>query len=145
MPKAAILPKPKNDNGYFEQMVFAIFISGFSRKVIESKWEGFKEVFENFDITKVALWGDKEMTDALTSTRIIRNAKKIESAVANARILLEKKQEFGSVEKYIASLGDESVHAERLHAIQKEFRYMGPKSANMFLYFSGEKIPGYNC
>ena len=74
-------PKPETDTEYFAHLIRATFVVGFSRKVIENKWKGFEEVFENFDLGKVATWGDKEILDASESTKIVRNSRKIGATV----------------------------------------------------------------
>ena len=42
--------KSSDDNGYFEEMTRAVFQSGFNWKVIESKWDHFRQAFANFSI-----------------------------------------------------------------------------------------------
>ncbi|MEQ8346732.1 MAG: DNA-3-methyladenine glycosylase I [Sneathiellaceae bacterium] len=105
-PKAleALLPEVKpaaelrklTDDRWLAAMTRGIFQSGFSWKVIDSKWPGFEAAFHGFDPGRNALMPDEEM-DALTrDTRIVRNAQKIASVRENAGFLLDLAREHGS-------------------------------------------------
>ena len=45
------MPKPKNDDGYFEMMSRAVFAAGLNWSVVDKKWPEIKLVFDNFVIT----------------------------------------------------------------------------------------------
>ena len=52
------MPRPNDDDGYFEQMSKAVFLAGLNWKVIEKKWPDIKRLFANFSIDAVAQFGD---------------------------------------------------------------------------------------
>ena len=69
--------KPENEKGYFEILSKAVFNAGFSYQVVNTKWEGIKEVFNEFDPEIISNWTIDEVSDALESPKIIRNSKKV--------------------------------------------------------------------
>lgn len=139
MPEGKKIDRPKDNNGYFEKMIRSMFVVGFSRKVVDDKWEGFRSVFQNFDIDKVASWGEFDVLDAVERPEIVRNFKKIGATVSNAKALQEIIRENGDVHSYIRSLDDLDFDS-RIKAISKKFQWFGPTSTKIFLYSSGEPI-----
>jgi 3-methyladenine DNA glycosylase Tag len=77
--------KPTSLDDYLEVMSKAVFQSGMSWKVVEAKWEGTREAFDNFDVTKVAAYDDKDLDDLSKDTRVIRNYRKLAAIVGNAQ------------------------------------------------------------
>src|SRR5260370_42448589 len=61
MTRHAPMPRPKDDDGYFEHMSKAVFLAGLNWKVIEKKWPDIKRLFANFSIDAVAQFSDDEI------------------------------------------------------------------------------------
>jgi len=78
------MPRPNNDDGYFEQMSRAVFLAGLNWRVIEKKWPDIKRLFANFSIDEVAQFNDEYIDRLLKDDGMIRSAKKISAVVANA-------------------------------------------------------------
>jgi 3-methyladenine DNA glycosylase Tag len=97
MTRHAPMPRPKNDDGYFEQMSRSVFLAGLNWRVIEKKWPDIKRLFANFSIDAVAQFNDGDIDRLLKDDRMIRSAKKIAAVVANAQTMQKVEQEFGSV------------------------------------------------
>lgn len=76
-----------SDALYLERLTACIFVSGFSKKVIQNKWAGFLEVFHNFDLNKLDEMTADEWDAIRQDTRIIRNARKIQSVRDNADMI----------------------------------------------------------
>ena len=81
--------EPKGLGDYLEVMSKAVFQSGMSWKVINGKWPGIHEAFRGFEPLAVASLTEAEMADLAADTRIIRNRKKVEAIVDNARQMIE--------------------------------------------------------
>jgi 3-methyladenine DNA glycosylase Tag len=129
---------PTKSAEYLEVLSKAVFESGMSWKIIEAKWPGFKEAFYAFDPARLANLSPDEI-DALTAdTRIIRNRRKIDATVHNAQAMLTIEQEFGSVKKYLQSLGGFTAQAAD---IKKRFKHIGDFGVFYFLYVVGEDVP----
>ncbi len=102
--------RPDGDDGYFEQLTKAVFRAGFSWAVIREKWGGFLKSFENFDLSRVAVYGPDELQRLFEDSRIVRNPRKIIATVENARIMLDYIDEHGSFHAYLRSLDHLDYH-----------------------------------
>lgn len=90
-----------NDQKLFEFIVLEGAQAGLSWITILKRREGYREAFANFDPNKVALFGPNKIEKLMQFEGIIRNRRKIESAIANAKAFLKIQAEFGSFDKYI--------------------------------------------
>ena len=90
-----------DDRKQFEFLVLESAQSGLSWLTILRKRENYRLAYDNFEPEKVALYDDKKIDELLTNPGIIRNRKKIEASINNARRFLEVQKEFGSFDKYI--------------------------------------------
>jgi DNA-3-methyladenine glycosylase I len=73
------------DTALFERLTLEAFQSGLSWLTILRKRENFRRAFDGFDVERVAEYGDREVARLLADAGIVRNRKKIEAAIANAR------------------------------------------------------------
>jgi DNA-3-methyladenine glycosylase I len=73
----------------FERLTLEGFQSGLSWLTILRKRENFRRAFEGFDIEKVAAYRAADVGRLLGDAGIVRNRRKIEAAVANARAARE--------------------------------------------------------
>jgi DNA-3-methyladenine glycosylase I len=134
--------KVKSLNDYLEVMSKVVFQSGMSWKLIETKWPGIKEAFDNFDITKVADFDERDIERLSQDRRVIRNYKKLVAIASNARQILELDKQHGSFQKYIRSHAD---FDETLKAMRKDFKFMGPMGVYYFMHVIGEKVPQHKA
>ena len=132
--------KPDDEKGYFEILSKAVFNARFSYQVVNTKWEGTKEVFEEFDPEIISKWTIDEISDALESPKIIRNGKKVKAIVSNAKIFLELVEKNGSFENYLKSFR-EQLYEDKQQIITKQFKWLGPTGAHFFLWSIGENVP----
>ena len=75
--------------------------AGLSWATVLNKREGYRALFDNFEIEKVAQYDQAKIDDLLQNPAIVRNKLKVNSTVTNARLILEIQQEFGSFDAYI--------------------------------------------
>jgi DNA-3-methyladenine glycosylase I len=129
---------PNGPADYFDVLTKAIFQSGLSWQVVESKWPGFREAFDGFDPEKVAAYTDDDIERLAADTRIVRNRKKIEATVTNAQRMVELGSEDGGFAAWLRSRGD---FEQTVAALRGEFRFMGEMGAYFFLYVVGEPTP----
>ena len=132
--------KPIDEKGYFEILSKAVFNAGFSYQVVNSKWEGTKEVFEEFDPKIISKWTIDEISNALESPKIIRNGKKVQAIVSNAKTFLEIVEKYKSFDNYLDSFRDKP-YEEKQQIIAKQFNWLGPTGAHFFLWSIGEDAP----
>ena len=130
--------KPASLDDYLEVMSKAVFQSGMSWKVVESKWPTTREAFFNFDIQKVANLDDKDIDELTQDIRVIRNYRKLNAIVSNAQRMIALDEEYQGFKNYLRSRDD---FDSTLTAIRKDFKFMGPTGIYYFLYVVGEQVP----
>lgn len=92
-----------DDQLLFEHLTLDCFQAGLSWQTILNKRENFRKAFDNFQIEKVASFGEKKKEILLNDAGIIRNRQKIEAAIHNAKLILEIQKSHGSFDAYIWS------------------------------------------
>lgn len=90
-----------DDQRLFEKLCLETFQSGLSWRTILTKRENFRLAFKHFDFYKVALFGEKEITELLNNQGIIRNKRKILAVINNAKRALEMIEREGSLAAFI--------------------------------------------
>lgn len=130
--------EPASLDDYLEVMSKAVFQSGMSWRVVEAKWPGIREAFQDFNAQKVADLSVFEVEALARDTRVIRNRRKLAAIVDNAQRMIELDREHGSFRSYLRSHGDFDA---TLAALRKDFKFMGPTSVYYFLYVVGEEVP----
>ena len=93
----------RDDNKQFEFLILESAQAGLSWITVLKKRENYRRAYDNFNVKKVAQYGDKKIEELLKNKGIIRNRLKIESSINNARRFLEVKREFKSFSDYIWS------------------------------------------
>lgn len=85
----------------FEKLCLEGFQAGLSWLTILNKREAFRSAFAGFDAAAVARFGPDDVDRLLQDAGIVRHRGKIESAINNARRLLELQAECGSLAAYV--------------------------------------------
>src|SRR5215469_6193369 len=140
MTRHSPMPRPKDDDGYFEQMSKAVFLAGLNWSVIEKKWADIRRSLANFSIDAVAHFDDGDIDRLLKDEGMIRSAKKITAVIANAQAIQQVQREFGSFAKYLQATkatGEEAL----LKDLRKRFAFLGESTAMIFLFSVGEGMP----
>ncbi len=119
-------------------MARVMFQTGISWRVVEAKWPGTQVAFKGFDPERVARLSTKDIDRLMGDTRVIRNRKKLEAIVANARRMLELDAEHRGFKRYLDSLGDFDNTKKEIH---KQFAFMGDAGTWFFLWMVGRKVP----
>ena len=134
--------KPKSLSDFLAIMTKAAFQSGMSWKVIEAKWDGFREAFADFDPETVAGLEEHDVDQLVQDTRIVRNRRKIEATIHNADTILRLSDgNMKGLQSWLRSFED---YDQLVAAIRKEFKFMGPSGIFMWLWVVGEDIPAYH-
>ena len=90
-----------DDRKLFEFLVLEGMQAGLSWSTVLRKRENFRRLFSDFDPERVALFDSRRIELLLQDPSIIRNRRKVEGAVTNARAFLKVSEEFGSFDEYI--------------------------------------------
>jgi len=132
----------EKDDELFERLMFEINQAGLNWILILKKQDNFRQAFENFNIERVAGFGEKEFQRLMNDPGIIRNRLKINAAIENAKIILRIKEETGSFRKWL------DLHSEEINSLEdwtrlfkKTFKFTGGEIVNEFLMSTGY-LPG---
>jgi DNA-3-methyladenine glycosylase I len=90
-----------DDAKHFEFLVLESAQAGLSWATILKKRDGYRRLFSEFDVEKVAEYGSGMVEDLLQDVSIIRNRAKIEATINNAKRFIEVQNEFGTFDNYI--------------------------------------------
>jgi DNA-3-methyladenine glycosylase I len=134
--------RPDTDAGYLEMMAQAIFQAGFSWEVVRRKWPNFRKAFNGFDVDTVAAYSPDDLDRLVADKGIIRNARKIEAVIENARIMRGLIREHGSFYAYLRSL-DNLTYLNRRNTLAQRFRWLGRTGVFVMLWCVGEEVPDW--
>ncbi len=132
--------QPEGLPDYLEVLSKAVFQPGMSWKVVDAKWPGIKEGFHDFDVESVADMSESDLDELTNDTRVIRNRRKLEAVVHNARRMIELDEEFGGFQKYLRSHVDFTAAVKDL---RKNFKFLGDMGCYFFMYVVGEEVPSH--
>ncbi len=90
-----------NDRRLFEMLLLEGAQAGLNWLTILKKRENYRNAFHSFAPEKVAAYSEHDIQRLLADSGIVRNRLKIESAIKNARGVLEIKEEFGTLAAFL--------------------------------------------
>jgi DNA-3-methyladenine glycosylase I len=90
-----------DDRLHFEFLVLEAAQAGLSWLTILKRRDGYRRAFCDFEPRRVAAFSPSDIERLLVEPAIIRNRRKIESAVANARAFVAVQDIFGSFDDYV--------------------------------------------
>ena len=143
---------PSHDESHlFEMLTLEGAQAGLSWSTILGKREGYRRAFEGFDPAVVARFGRRDVDRLLADPGIVRNRAKVESAIANARAILE----LGGFDSYLwgfvggkplvgrwRASSELPAQTELSHGLSRElkrngFRFVGPTICYSFMQAVG--------
>jgi DNA-3-methyladenine glycosylase I len=90
-----------DDRALFEFLILEGAQAGLSWETVLAKRQRYRAVFDGFDPSKIARYGERKVARLLADPGIIRNRLKIAAAVRNARAFLAVQREHGSFDAYV--------------------------------------------
>jgi DNA-3-methyladenine glycosylase I len=96
----------RDERHLFELLVLEGAQAGLSWRSVLDRRSGYRKVFHDYDIVRIAAMADEELASALADPRIIRNRLKVASVRANARAAQTVMAEHGSLDAYLWSFVD---------------------------------------
>jgi DNA-3-methyladenine glycosylase I len=95
---------------HLERLTLEAFQSGLSWLTILNKREAFREAFAGFDADVVAAYDESDVERLMAEPRIVRNRRKIDAAITNARATVALREQ-GGLEAFIWSFRPETTPA----------------------------------
>ncbi len=108
-----------DDRRLFEFLVLEGAQAGLSWLTILKKRENYRRAFAGFDIERVARFNRRSVDRLLADPGIVRNRRKIEAAISNARRCLALQAEFGSLDTYFWQFTEGQVIRNRWRTLDE--------------------------
>lgn len=125
--------RPASDQAYFEILCLCLLQAGLNWSSIRKHWPKYKRGFHDFDPVRLA---QADPAALLASPDVIRNGRKIDALVHNAKEFRAIAREHGSFANFLESLHP-LAEPEQLKALAKRFKHVGPETADYFLHSVG--------
>ena len=130
----------------FEALTLGVFQAGLSWSIVFGKRDAFRKAFRSFDVAEVAGMTEPDVDRLVQDASIIRNRRKIQATVENARAMtsaspslaeLAKSYEFTRT-RAPRSLADLPTSTPEAEAFAKQlksqgYRFVGPTSVYAFM------------
>lgn len=129
-------PAALPDDRVLAEMSKRVFQAGFSWKVIESKWPGFEEAFERFDIAVNVEMSSERLASLLADDRIVRNRAKILAVRDNALLVEQMAALDGSAGHFLARW-DRADQVGLLDYLKQHGARLGGMTGQIFLRSAG--------
>ena len=144
-----------DDHRLFEFLILEGFQAGLSWLTILRKRENYRTELDHFDPQRIAEYDEPKILALLQNPGILRNKKKIEAAIINAKSFLKVQQELGSFDAYIwqfvggapihnrwKSVGEIPSHTSESILMSKDlkekgFKFVGPTICYAFMQAVG--------
>lgn len=130
----------QSDDELFGRLVLEINQAGLSWTTILNKKDNFFRAYDNFNLERVAGYGEEDVRRLLSDAGIIRNKLKIAAAIHNAGVILDLQREHGSFRNWL-----DAQHpldkAGWVKLFKKTFKFTGGEITNEFLMSTGY-LPG---
>ncbi len=134
----------------FERMTLEAFQSGLSWLIILRKRDNFRHAFDQFDIEKIARYGDDDVARLMADANIVRNRAKIDATIANARVAADLDDDLDELlwsfappaRARPAAIADVAAVTPESTAMARElkrrgFRFVGPTTAYALMQATG--------
>ena len=125
---------------YLDVMSKSVFQAGISWLEVEAKWPEIRQAVRGFEPAVVADLTEKDLDDLTNDRRVIRNRRKLDAIVENARRMVDLAEHHGSFHIYLRSHGG---FENMVKDLRKQFRFLGNTGAHHFLWVVNEEVPFY--
>lgn len=133
----------ESDNELFERLTLEINQAGLSWEIILNKKKYFALAFDGWDIGLIANYQELDRERLLNDASIIRNRRKIEATIHNAKEVLQIQSEFGSFKNWL-DLNHPKTKEEWVILFKTRFKFVGGEILNEFLMSTGYLSGAHN-
>ncbi len=126
----------KDERALFELLCLEIFQAGLSWELVLKKRADTVAAFANFDVDKVAAFGDADVARLLDNPGIIRNRLKVTSIIHNAGQVQGLRESHGGLAAWLDAHHPQDL-AAWVKLFKKTFKFTGPEVVNEFLMSTG--------
>ena len=139
-----------DDRLLFEMLNLEGAQAGLSWLTILRKRDGYRRAFDNFEVEKVARYGDAKRAALLADAGIVRHRQKINAVIENAKAALAVQRELGSLDAYLCQFvdgtpivdgakngGEAASKAMSKDLKKRNFAFVGPTTCYAFMQAVG--------
>ncbi len=108
------------------QLLSVVFYSGIKADMVMKKIPAIKEHLGDYLLVKDFTQAD--IDKFLADKRVIRNRKKLQACIHNAKVLYQLSEKYGSFTSYIDSIGASNIDIIR-NDLRQRFKYLGPRTS----------------
>lgn len=126
----------ESDNELFGRLILEINQAGLSWEIILNKKKYFALAFDGWNVGLIANYGDNDRERLLNDKSIIRNRRKIDAAIHNAKEVLQIQAEFGSFKSWL-DVNHPKTKDEWVVLFKTRFKFVGGEILNEFLMGTG--------
>ncbi len=132
--------KSFSDDEYYQIIVNVIFYAGFRAATVNSKIDTIRKHFPSYEI--VAKYSEKEINKILADKGMIRNHRKIEACIENAKVFRALIQKYGSFQNYIENFNAKE-NFENLFLLKEELenRFVGLGKITAYHFLTDIGLP----
>ena len=116
-----------------EAMALVVFQSGMGARVVDAKWDDIDAAFGGFDPDETANLTSFDIDRLCSDPRVIRNRRRLEAIVHNARVLIDWEQADGVRRSLVGLASDD----DRASEVISRLNFVGPTGAHEFLWRIG--------
>lgn len=125
-----------DDNVLFERLVLEINQAGLSWATILKKRTSMRRAYHQFDVARVAGYGERDRQRLLNDAGIIRNRLKVDAAIANANTILMLQEQHGSFSHWLRA-HNPATKQQWVKLFKKTFKFTGGEITGEFLMSTG--------
>jgi len=125
--------KPKSDREYFEILCLCILQAGLNWGTVRRNWHRYRRGFYNFNIRRLAKAKSKAL---MKQPNVVRNFRKIESIIYNAKEFQKIKKEYGSFSDFLKTL-ERMEDKEVPRFLMNQFKHFGEYTVDYYLHCVG--------
>lgn len=133
---------PERTADYLAVMTRAVFQTGLSWRQIALHWKAYERAFDDFDVARVAGYGEADVARILDTPGVLRSPRKVAATIKNAKALLELDAVPGGFAGYLRTFPG---YASLAKDLKRRFAFMGEMNAWYFLFRVGEPVPEFDA
>jgi DNA-3-methyladenine glycosylase I len=124
----------------FERLILEISQAGLSWGAVLRKRGTLRAAYAGFDVDRVAAFGEADKARLMADPGVVRNARKVDAAIANARAVQRLRGDYGSFAGFLDA-HHPRPKAEWVKLLKRQFAHVGGEIAGEFLMSLGY-LPG---
>ncbi len=112
--------KTFSDVDYYWILVYVVFYAGFRAATVDTRLDLIRQYFPDYET--VAGYGESKVRDILSNPGMIRNRRKVQTCIENAKVFRSIVSEYASFQAYVDSFAP-TTSFENLMLLKEELEY----------------------